>query len=32
MSDYQEHDKIEYGIDESDMYEIDKLVLDESHK
>ena len=29
---YKEHDKIEYSIDKSDIYEIDKLFLDESHK
>ena len=29
---YQEHENIEVGINKTDMYELDKLVLDDIHK
>ena len=32
MSDYQEHGNIEDDIDEAEIYKLDKLSLDESHK
>ena len=29
---YQEHENIEVGINKTDMYELDKLILDKSYK